>query len=103
MLYWDGQTGEFQKLSKGSKTLCMTSEGLGIIFKGDFADMCGKQILLLSTGAKQRLKLAQSPERGPPSAPADFLRALSLGVAVGSSINFLGDYISSFLPERRVL
>ena len=40
MLYLAGQREEFQKLSKGSETLCMTSEGLGEMFEGDFADMC---------------------------------------------------------------
>ena len=38
--------GEFQKLSYCSEILDMTSEGLGEIFKNDFADTCPKKIPL---------------------------------------------------------
>ena len=34
-----GKGGYFEKLSKGSKTLDMTCEGLGEMFGGDFADV----------------------------------------------------------------
>ena len=37
MLYLDRQRGDFQKMSLGSKTLGMTSEGLGEMFEGDGA------------------------------------------------------------------
>ena len=36
--------GYLEKLFFGSKTLNMTSEGLGEMFDGDFADMCGEII-----------------------------------------------------------
>jgi hypothetical protein len=35
-------------LSKGSKTLDMTSEGLGEVFEGDSADMCAGQKIIMS-------------------------------------------------------
>ena len=34
----------FQKLSSVSQTLDMTSEGLGEMFEGDFADICTKKV-----------------------------------------------------------
>ena len=43
----------FEKLSKGFKTLDMTSEGLGKMFKGDSADTCGKHFSL-SRGSRVR-------------------------------------------------
>ena len=39
MVYLGGQRGYFQKLSLGSESLEMTSEGLGEMFEGDFSDM----------------------------------------------------------------
>ena len=43
-----GQRGAiFQKISKGSKTLDTSYEGLGEMFKGYFADTCGEKILQL--------------------------------------------------------
>ena len=36
-----------EKLSQGSKTLDMTSKGLGEMFKGDFADTCAQQLPLI--------------------------------------------------------
>ena len=45
-----GEGGYFEKLSYGSETLDMTSEGLEEMFEGDYADMCGKQILLMWMG-----------------------------------------------------
>jgi hypothetical protein len=39
MLYLAGKQGGFKKKSLGSETLCMTSEGCGEMFEGDFADM----------------------------------------------------------------
>ena len=38
MLYLGGQRGDVQKLLLGSKTLDVTSEGLGEMFEGDSAD-----------------------------------------------------------------
>ena len=37
---WTNKGGDFQKLSYGSETLGITSEGLGEMFEGDFANMC---------------------------------------------------------------
>ena len=41
----------FQKLSKGSKTLDIISEGLGEMIEGDFADTCGEQFPFMLMGA----------------------------------------------------
>jgi hypothetical protein len=47
MQFWMDKGGYFQKLSYGSKTLdMMTSEGLGEMFQGDFADMCIDSFLI---------------------------------------------------------
>ena len=35
--------GYFEKMSLGSETLDMTSEGLEEMFEGDFADTCAKK------------------------------------------------------------
>ena len=35
-------------MSQGSETLDMTSNGLGEMFDGDFADTCGEKFLILS-------------------------------------------------------
>jgi hypothetical protein len=42
--------GKFQKLSYGSETLNMTSEGLGEMFEGDSADTCAVKFPLTSMG-----------------------------------------------------
>ena len=43
----------------------MTSQGLGEMFQGDYADMCAGKFPLLSMGAEQRVSRAQTRERGP--------------------------------------
>ena len=50
MTYLGGQGGYFEKLSYGSETLDMTSEGLGEMFKGDSADTCAEKLPLVSIG-----------------------------------------------------
>jgi hypothetical protein len=42
--------GDFENLSKGSKTYDMTSEGMGEVFTGDSADMCAGKFSLVSMG-----------------------------------------------------
>ena len=68
MIYLGGQGGYFEKLSKGSETSDMTSEGLGEMFEGDSADMCAGKFPLVSMGAERRVLRAQTREGGPPSA-----------------------------------
>ena len=43
-----GQRGYFPKLSYGSETSDMTSEGLGEMFEGDSAGTCAGKFLLMS-------------------------------------------------------
>ena len=52
----------------------MTSEGLGEMFEGDYADMCGRKFPLVSMGGR-----AETRERGPPSALAEILSFSCLG------------------------
>ena len=54
----------------------MTSEGLGEMFEGDSADMCAGKFPLVSMGAERRVLRAQTRERGPPSALAEFFMIL---------------------------
>ena len=42
--------GYFQKLSLGFETSDMTSDGLGEMFEGDSADVCGRKFPLMSRG-----------------------------------------------------
>ena len=51
----------------------MTSEGLGEMFEGDSADMCAEKF---RWGAEGRVSGAQTRERGPPSALAEFYMQL---------------------------
>ena len=50
MLYLGGHVKYFEKLSWGSETLDMTSEGLGEMFEGDFADKRTEKCPLISMG-----------------------------------------------------
>ena len=51
IVWGEGGVGKFQKLSYGSETSDMTSEGLGEMFEGDSADMyAGKFPLMLMRG-----------------------------------------------------
>ena len=50
--------GDFQKFSYGSETLGMTSEGLGEMFEGDFADLCAKNssfLFFITDSKKERV------------------------------------------------
>ena len=47
-------------------------------FKGDFADTAPKRFRWCWWGAERRVKPAQTPQRGPPSAPAEFFILQSL-------------------------
>ena len=61
IIYLVGQGGYFQKLSYGSETSDMTSEGLGEMFEGDSADMCGGKFPLMLMGGRA----CETRERGP--------------------------------------
>ena len=50
----------------------MTSEGFGEMFEGDSADTWAGKIPRVSMGAERRVSRAQTRERGPPSALAEF-------------------------------
>ena len=41
------------------------------MLQGNFAGMCSEKFLLVLMGAEQRVKRAQTWERGPPSAPSE--------------------------------
>jgi hypothetical protein len=46
MLYLVGHRGDFAKLTQGSETLGILSEGLVEMFEGDFADTYDKNVNL---------------------------------------------------------
>jgi hypothetical protein len=48
--------GYFEKLTKGSKTYDITSEGLGEVFKGESADTCDGKFPLVSMGGERTVK-----------------------------------------------
>ena len=56
----------------------MTSEGLGEVFEGDFADMCAEKFPLVSMGGRADRQACADGERGPPSARAEILILLML-------------------------
>jgi hypothetical protein len=62
----------FEKLSNGSKTLDMTSGGLGEVFEGDSADTCARKFPLVSMGGRANGQACADGERGPPSARAEY-------------------------------
>ena len=47
-----GQGGYFEKLSNGLQNSDMTSEVLGEMFKGNFADICVGKLPLMQMGAQ---------------------------------------------------
>ena len=56
----------------------MTSAGLRELFEGDFEDMCAEKITLVTMGAKQSVKHAQTRHRGHPSASIEiFLKIVN--------------------------
>jgi hypothetical protein len=50
--FWADKGGYFQKLTYGSETIGMTSEGLGETSEGDFADMCIEKFPLMLMGGR---------------------------------------------------
>jgi hypothetical protein len=72
MRFLGGKGGYFEKLSYGSETSDMTSEGLGEVFKGDSADTCTGKFPLVSMGGRANGQACADGERGPPSARAEF-------------------------------
>ena len=68
MRFLGGKGGYFEKLSNGSKTSDMTSEGLGEGFEGDSADMCAGKCPLVSMGGRANGQACADGERGPPLA-----------------------------------
>jgi hypothetical protein len=71
MQFLGGKGGYFEKLSKGSKTSDMTSEGLGEVFEGDSADTCAAKCPLVSMGGRANGQACADGEQGPPSAQAE--------------------------------
>ena len=79
----------------------MTSEGLGEMFEGDFADTCAEKFPLVSMGAELRVNHAQTRERGPPSAPVE-IYSLQCNFVLPSFLLFIPwdlcfIYVTSFL------
>ena len=50
----------------------MTSEGLGEMFEGYYADMCSENFRWCRWGAEGSVERAQTWERGPPSASVEY-------------------------------
>jgi hypothetical protein len=86
MRFLGGKGEYFEKLSKGSKTYDMTSEGLGEVFKGDSADMCTRKFPL--DGGQANGQACAEGERGPPSARAEMFSTLLI--------------LKEFLPTRYI-
>ena len=57
--------GNFQKFSRGSETLGMTSEELGEMFEGDSADMCTVKFPLMLMGGRANGQACADGEQGP--------------------------------------
>ena len=60
----------------------MTSEGLGEVFKGDSADMCGGKFPLVSMGGRADRQACAEGERGPPSVRAELINQTEVSVFV---------------------
>jgi hypothetical protein len=73
MQFLGGKGGYFEKLSNGSKTSDMTSEGSGEVFEGNSADTCAGKFPLVSMGGQVNGHACADGERGPPSARAEIL------------------------------
>ena len=61
---WAHKGGYFQKLSFGSKSSGITSEGLGEMFEGDSADICAGKFLLMLMGGQVNSQVFTDDERG---------------------------------------
>jgi hypothetical protein len=77
MRFLGGKGGYFEKLSNGSKTSDMTSEGLGEVFDGDSADTCTEKFPLVSMWGRANGQACADGERGPPSARAEIFNNIS--------------------------
>ena len=71
MWFSGGKGGYFEKLSKGSKTSDLTSEGLGEVTLQTCAP---ENVLLMSMGGRANGQACADGERGPPSARAEICR-----------------------------
>ena len=68
----------------------MTSEGLGEVFKGDFADTCAGKFPLVSMGGRANAQACADGERGPPSARVEFI--ITRHAQFSSPINVMNIY-----------
>ena len=57
----------------GSETFGITSEGLGEMFEGDFADRCVKKFPIILMGDEQHRQACTDREQRPPLARTEFL------------------------------
>ena len=64
----------------------MTSEGLGEMFEGDYADMCADKFPLVSMGAEQGVKRAQTGKQDPIGAGGYFFFYLATACLVACQI-----------------
>ena len=78
MRFLGGKGGYFEKLSNGSKTSDMTSEGLGEVFEGNSAETCAEKFPLVSMGGRTNCQACADGKRGPPSAQAEFFSSSSV-------------------------
>ena len=76
-----GGGGHFQKLSYGSKTSDMTSEGLGNMFVRDSADTCTGKFQLMSMGGRAEGQACADPGARTPNS--------------ASRISYIAEYIST--------
>jgi hypothetical protein len=83
MRFLGGKGGYFEKLSKGSKTSDMTSEGLGKMFEGDSADMRAGKFPLVLMGGRAHGQACPDGERDPHWRERNLLSCLKVCVGDG--------------------
>ena len=101
MRFLDEKLGDFEKLSKGSKSSDITSKGLGEVFEGDSADTCAGKFLLVSMGGRANGQACADGERGPPSARAEILYIAFK--PEGASLNLRSKIFASCRHKKRML
>ena len=74
---------QFQKLSWGSETSDMSSEGLGEMFEGDSADVCGRKFSLTSMGGRAEGLACADPGARTPIGVSENLFILNTRHVVG--------------------
>ena len=74
---WGVKGGIFKKLSLGSETSDMTSEGLGEMFEGDSADMCAGKFPLVSVGGRAEGVACADPGARTPIGASGIMRSVS--------------------------